>query len=61
MGAQCRTVGALRESLRLEFRAAGLLRAVTALPWCDAPEHPLAIMARALEREAEQQLGAPSR
>lgn len=60
MGAQCRTVGALRESLRLEFRVNGQRRAVTALPWCDAPEHPLAIMARALERAAEQPLGAPS-
>jgi len=60
MGAQCRTVGALRESLRLEFRTAGALRAVTALPWCDAPQHPLAIMARAIERAVAQQLGAPS-
>lgn len=59
MGAQCRTVGSLRESLRVEFRYEGQLRAVTALPWCDAPQHPLAIMARAVEQAATDQLGAP--
>jgi hypothetical protein len=60
IGAQCRTVGSLRESLRLEFRHDGRLRTITSVPWCDAPEHPLAIMTRAVERAAEQQLGAPS-
>ncbi len=59
MGVQCRTVGSLRESLRLEFRYEGRLRSVTALPWCDAPQHPLAIMARAVEQAATEQLGAP--
>lgn len=59
MGAQCRTVGALRESLRVEFRHEGQMRAVTALPWCDTPAHPLAIMARAVEQAATEQLGAP--
>jgi hypothetical protein len=60
VGAQCRSVGSLRESLRLEFRHDGRLRAITSVPWCDAPEHPLAIMTRAVERAAEQPLGAPS-
>jgi len=59
MGAQCRTVGSLRESLRLEFRHDGRQRAVTALPWCDAPQHPLAVMARAVEQAATEVLGAP--
>jgi hypothetical protein len=60
IGAQCRSVGSLRESLRLEFRHDGRVRTITSVPWCDAPAHPLAIMTRAVERAAEQQLGAPS-
>jgi len=59
LGAQCRTVGSLRESLRIEFRHDGRLRAITSVPWCDAPQHPLAAMARAVEQAAMAQLGAP--
>jgi hypothetical protein len=51
-GSRCRTVGSLRESLRVEFRRGDTLRNVMGLPWCTDGTHPLDIMARAIEQAA---------
>jgi hypothetical protein len=57
-GSRCRSVAALRESLRVEFRHRGALRRVMGLPWCSDGTHVMdrvaaeaeRIVARALER-----------
>ncbi len=57
-GSRCRTVGSLRESLRVEFRRGDALRNVMGLPWCTDGTHPLDRMARAIEQAAEAGIGA---
>jgi hypothetical protein len=48
-GGRCRSVGALRESLRVEFVVDGQWRRVMGLPWCSDGSHPLDQVARAVE------------
>ncbi|HMS03209.1 MAG TPA: hypothetical protein PKE51_09555, partial [Gemmatimonadaceae bacterium] len=48
-GRLCRSVGSLRESLRVRFRVNGTLRQVMGLPWCTDGTHPLDVFAAAVE------------
>ncbi len=57
-GAQCRTVGSLRESLRVSFVYNTVPRQVMGLPWCSDGDHVLDWAAQAIEEAASRQLGA---
>jgi hypothetical protein len=48
-GRLCRTVGSLRESLRVQFRVNDALRQVMGVPWCSDGTHPLDVFAAAVE------------
>lgn len=48
-GRLCRTVGSLRESLRVQFRVNDALRQVMGVPWCSDGTHPLDVFAAAIE------------
>jgi hypothetical protein len=48
-GRLCRTVGSLRESLRVQFRVNDTLRQVMGVPWCSDGTHPLDVFAAAVE------------
>lgn len=48
-GRLCRSVGTLRESLRVRFRVNGALRQVMGLPWCTDGTHPMDVFAQAVE------------
>ncbi len=58
-GGKCASVGALRESLRVEFRqgGTGTLRSVMGLPWCTDGTHALDQVARAAEALVDRRLG----
>ncbi len=58
-GAQCRSVGSLRESLRVEFEQDGAQRAVLGLPWCSDGTHPMERAADVLEAVATGLFGQP--
>lgn len=58
-GGRCRSVGALRESLRVEFRQDGAVRAVMGLPWCTDGTHAMDRAAEAVEALANGLFGAP--
>lgn len=58
-GAQCRTVGSLRESLRVEFVYESQRRSVMGLPWCSDGNHVLDRAADAIETAAAQTFTAP--
>ena len=55
-GSKCRSVGALRESLRVEFRVEGAPRSVMGLPWCSDGTHPLDRIAAETEALAQRAL-----
>lgn len=59
-GAQCRSVGSLRESLRVEFVHNDELRRVMGLPWCSDGTHVMDKAAAAIEAAADRALSRAS-
>lgn len=56
-GARCTWVGALRESLRVEFRHNNTMRSVMGLPWCSDGKHALDRISNAADSLAAVKLG----
>lgn len=59
-GAQCRSVGSLRESLRVEFVHNNELRRVMGLPWCSDGTHVMDKAAAAIEAAADSAINRAS-